>query len=60
MEQTQIGEGLGVPEFLDSLTASGLLTAEELERAALGWLAGKFAFTRAGARDFRSFDTLPG
>ncbi len=33
MEKTQIGTGPGVQEFLDCLEASGLLSAEEFERA---------------------------
>jgi serine/threonine protein kinase len=33
MEQTQVGDGLGVQDLLDSLIRCGLLTAEELERA---------------------------
>jgi len=34
MEQTQATEGLGVQELLDSLKESGLLSAEEIDRAA--------------------------
>ena len=33
MEQTQIGTGPGVQQFLDCLEASGLVSAEEFERA---------------------------
>ena len=33
MEQTQVGKSLGVQELLDCVKASGLLSAEELDRA---------------------------